>query len=82
MLEVLDEGTGIAQEHLARLCDPFFTTKSGSGGTGLGLAISSELVRAHGGQLTFESEPGRGTLARVALPPAVDVPSVRPPAPE
>lgn len=82
VLNVRDEGTGIAQEHLARLCDPFFTTKSGSGGTGLGLAISSELVRAHGGQLTFESEPGRGTLARVALPPAVDVPSVRPPAPE
>jgi amino acid-binding domain sensor histidine kinase (EC 2.7.13.3) len=82
VLNVCDEGVGIAQEHLARLCDPFFTTKSGSGGTGLGLAISSELVRAHGGQLTFESEPGRGTLARVALPPAVDVPSVRPPAPE
>jgi PAS domain S-box-containing protein len=82
ILDVRDEGAGIAQEHLARLCDPFFTTKSGSGGTGLGLAISSELVRAHGGRLTFESEPGRGTLARVALPPAVDVPSIRPPAPD
>lgn len=82
VLDVRDEGTGIAQEHLARLCDPFFTTKSGSGGTGLGLAISSELVRAHGGRLIFESELGRGTLARVALPPAADVPSVRPPASE
>ncbi len=82
VLEVRDEGTGIAPEHLARLCDPFFTTKSGSGGTGLGLAISSELVRAHGGRLIFESELGQGTLARVELPPAADVPSVRPPAPE
>ncbi len=80
-LEVRDEGTGIAPEHLARLCDPFFTTKSGSGGTGLGLAISSELVRAHGGQLIFESELGQGTLARVELPPAADAPSARPPAP-
>mgnify|MGYP000891360673 FL=1 len=82
VLEVRDEGTGIAPEYLARLCDPFFTTKSGSGGTGLGLAISSELVRAHGGRLIFESELGQGTLARVELPPAADVPSVRPPAPE
>jgi signal transduction histidine kinase len=82
VLDVRDEGAGIAQEHLARLCDPFFTTKSGSGGTGLGLAISSELVRAHGGRLLFESELGQGTLARVVLPPAADVPSVRPPAPE
>ncbi|MFZ1829494.1 MAG: DAHL domain-containing protein [Candidatus Competibacteraceae bacterium] len=82
VLDVRDEGTGIAPEHLARLCDPFFTTKSGSGGTGLGLAISSELVRAHGGRLIFESEWGRGTLARVELPPAAAVPPVRPPAPE
>ena len=82
VLEVRDEGTGIAPEHLARLCDPFFTTKSGSGGTGLGLAISSELVRAHGGRLIFASELDRGTLARIELPPAADVPSVRPPAPD
>ncbi len=78
VLEVRDEGAGIAREHLARLCDLFFTTKSGSGGTGLGLAISSELVRAHGGRLSFESEPGRGTVARIALPPAADTPSERP----
>jgi signal transduction histidine kinase len=67
-LEVRDEGVGIPPEHLARLCDPFFTTKHESGGTGLGLAITSSLVRVHGGRLTFASEPGKGTCARVTFP--------------
>lgn len=67
VLEVSDEGTGIAAEHLARLCDPFFTTKQDSGGTGLGLAITASLVRAHGARLEFESEPNRGTRAFVAF---------------
>ena len=68
LLEVCDEGVGIPPEHLARLCDPFFTTKHESGGTGLGLAITSSLVRVHGGRLTFASEPGKGTCARVTFP--------------
>ena len=68
LLEVRDEGVGIPPEHLARLCDPFFTTKHESGGTGLGLAITSSLVRVHGGRLTFASEPGKGTCARVTFP--------------
>ena len=68
LLEVRDEGVGIPPEHLARLCDPFFTTKHESGGTGLGLAITASLVRVHGGRLTFASEPGKGTCARVTLP--------------
>jgi signal transduction histidine kinase len=68
LLEVLDEGVGIPPEHLARLCDPFFTTKHESGGTGLGLAITASLVRVHGGRLTFASEPGKGTRALVTLP--------------
>jgi signal transduction histidine kinase len=68
VLAVEDEGIGIAPEHLARLCDPFFTTKHASGGTGLGLAITSTLVRAHGGRLTFASEPKRGTRTLVTLP--------------
>lgn len=68
VLEVRDEGVGIPAEHVARLCDPFFTTKQESGGTGLGLAITSSLVRGHGGRLTFSSEPGRGTRAVVRLP--------------
>ncbi|MBN2691913.1 MAG: PAS domain-containing protein [Burkholderiaceae bacterium] len=68
VLAVEDAGIGIPPEHLARLCDPFFTTKQASGGTGLGLAISATLVRAHGGQLSFASKPGRGTRAVVTLP--------------
>jgi C4-dicarboxylate-specific signal transduction histidine kinase len=69
-LTVRDEGAGIAAEHLARLCDPFFTTKQDSGGTGLGLAISSSLVHANGGRLSFASELGRGTRASLILKPS------------
>jgi PAS domain S-box-containing protein len=81
VLEVYDEGVGIPPEHLARLCDPFFTTKRESGGTGLGLAITSSLLRGHGGRLTFSSEHGHGTRAVVRFPlsGAVDQP-VGPPA--
>ena len=70
ILEVADQGVGIAPQHLARLCDPFFTTKAARGGTGLGLAITATLVRAHGGRLTFQSEPGQGTRVCVTLPSA------------
>ncbi|MBS1213316.1 MAG: domain S-box protein [Proteobacteria bacterium] len=68
VLEIRDEGIGIAPEHLEQLCDPFFTTKQASGGTGLGLAITQSLVQAHGGQLDFSSERGKGTVARVLFP--------------
>jgi len=74
ILEVEDEGSGIPAEHLPRLTEPFFTTKHDRGGTGLGLAITSSLVRAHGGSLSFTSEPGAGTRARVTLPCAVPWP--------
>jgi signal transduction histidine kinase len=68
VLEVADQGIGIEPEHLAHLCDPFFTTKAAKGGTGLGLAITANLVHDHGGRLTFASEPGKGTCASVTLP--------------
>jgi signal transduction histidine kinase len=68
VLEVADQGVGIAPQHLARLCDPFFTTKAAKGGTGLGLAITATLVREHDGRLTFQSEPGQGTCVCVTLP--------------
>ena len=65
VLEVSDEGIGIAPQHLQRLCDPFFTTKQETGGTGLGLAICLSLARTNNGCLEFTSEPGKGTRVRV-----------------
>ncbi len=70
VIEVSDNGVGIAPEHAARVFDPFFTTKAPGGGTGLGLAISQRLVTEMGGLLSFESTPLLGTTFRVALPPA------------
>jgi PAS domain S-box-containing protein len=67
ILVVEDQGVGIAKADLARVCDPFFTTKQASGGTGLGLAISSILLKNLGGHLRYESQVGKGTRATVEL---------------
>lgn len=64
-LEVSDTGPGITAENLARLFEPFRTTKRA--GTGLGLAIARGIVEAHGGRVTAASEPGRETTFRVEL---------------
>lgn len=66
VIDVRDEGPGIAPEHTLRLFDPFFTTKPR--GTGLGLAISQRIVHAHGG--TIEAIPGSpgGSVFRIRLP--------------
>jgi polar amino acid transport system substrate-binding protein len=68
ILEVRDEGVGIPAEHLRHIEEPFFTTKRTAGGTGLGLSVSASIVKQHGGALEFESSPGVGTTARLALP--------------
>ena len=67
-VHVEDDGPGIEPEVQGRLFDPFFTTKPVGQGTGLGLYISYEIVRAHGGEIRVESEPGRGTHFTVMLP--------------
>ena len=69
-VEVTDNGPGIAPQIQARIFEPFFTTKPTGSGTGLGLAISQSIVADAGGELSVESEPGRGTTFRVALPVA------------
>jgi PAS domain S-box-containing protein len=68
VVEVADTGVGIPSEHLARIYDPFFTTKSDGRGTGLGLSVSYGIVQEHGGQLTCESQPTQGTRFRLVLP--------------
>lgn len=70
VVEVRDTGHGVAPADLPRLFDPFFTTRPMGGGAGLGLAICHGVVSALGGEITVESEPGCGALARVTLPPA------------
>ncbi len=65
---VSDTGPGIPKEILGRIFDPFFTTKAVGVGTGLGLAICQRLVTDMGGELTVESEPGKGAKFQVALP--------------
>ena len=68
VLEVADTGPGMRADVLARVFDPFFSTKGM--GRGLGLSAVAGIVRAHGGAIRFESEPGAGTECRVYLPAA------------
>jgi signal transduction histidine kinase len=65
---IADTGSGIPTESLAKIFDPFFSTKSG--GTGLGLAFTLQVVEEHGGTIQCRSEVGRGTTFAIRLPPA------------
>ncbi len=70
---VSDTGTGIAQEHIQRIYDPFFTTKSspreGQGkGTGLGLSVTYGIIQEHAGKIRVESPPGQGTTFYLDFP--------------
>ncbi len=65
-LEIRDSGTGIGDEALPHIFEPFFSTKEG--GTGLGLAITHKIIEGHGGRIEVESEQGKGALFRIVLP--------------
>jgi len=65
---ISDTGCGISKENLAKIRDPFFTTKEVGAGTGLGLSIVEEIVRGHGGELLIESELQKGSVFTVVLP--------------
>ncbi|MCX5855496.1 MAG: transporter substrate-binding domain-containing protein [Deltaproteobacteria bacterium] len=68
VLEIRDEGEGIAPENLPHLTDPFFTTKRDRGGTGLGLSISAGIIKEHRGSLEFASTPTQGTTITIRIP--------------
>jgi signal transduction histidine kinase len=72
IVQVEDDGAGIDPEIRDRIFDPFFTTKSVGEGSGLGLGIAYGIVRSHGGEISVESERGRGTCFSVHLPAAAD----------
>lgn len=67
-IAISDNGPGIPEEIRHRLFEPFFTTKEVGKGTGLGLSISYDIVKKHGGEITIDSEEGRGTTFTVQIP--------------
>jgi signal transduction histidine kinase len=68
LIEVNDNGPGIAPELHERIFDPFFTTKDPDQGTGLGLSVALEIARDHGGALEVRSRPGEGATFTLRLP--------------
>ena len=74
-VRVSDTGQGISQDNLPQIFDPFFTSKPVGKGTGLGLSVSLGIVQTHGGTVGAESEPGRGSIFTVYLPPMQDAES-------
>ncbi len=67
-IDVSDNGQGISPDHLARIYDPFFTTKAAKKGTGLGLAVTYGIVKEHGGTIEADSRAGAGTCFRLEFP--------------
>ena len=67
-IDIADTGHGIAPEHLARIYDPFFTTKGAKKGTGLGLSITYGIVQEHGGTIEVFAQPQGGSRFRIEFP--------------
>jgi two-component system NtrC family sensor kinase len=70
---ITDTGSGIAQEHIDRIYDPFFTTKASANegqrrGTGLGLSVTYGIIQEHAGKIRVESRPGQGTTFHLEFP--------------
>jgi len=68
-ISIQDQGTGIPQEHLSKIFDPYFTTKQA--GSGLGLTTTHSIVNKHGGHISVESQLGIGTTFHIHLPASV-----------
>ena len=71
VIDFRDTGVGIAPENIARIYDPFFTTKEVGQGTGLGLALSYGIIQEHNGRIFVESRPGEGAHFTIKLPTAI-----------
>jgi signal transduction histidine kinase len=67
-VRVADTGHGIQPEQIAKIFDPYFTTKQGKSGTGLGLYITKKVVEDHNGSIKVDSTPGTGTTITIRLP--------------
>jgi PAS domain S-box-containing protein len=70
VVQISDTGVGIDPANVAKIYDPFYTTKGVGQGTGLGLAVSYGIVQEHSGRISVSSAPGRGTTFRITLPTA------------
>ncbi len=68
IVDISDTGKGIPQEMLTQIFNPFFTTKPVGQGTGLGLSISYKIVEEHGGRISVNSTPGKGTTFIITIP--------------
>jgi signal transduction histidine kinase len=71
-IRVIDNGGGMDELTIQRMCEPFFTTKPVGKGTGLGLATTQAIVRDHGGFITCQSAPGRGATFTLHIPRGED----------
>jgi signal transduction histidine kinase len=67
-IEISDTGCGISQEHIGKLFDPFFSTKSTGEGTGLGLSVSLGIVQRHNGTIDVKSKVGEGSTFIIRFP--------------
>ena len=65
-----DEGNGMDSATMAKLAEPFFSTRQEMGGTGLGVYIATNIIKEHGGTIVYDSTPGRGTTVTIKLPAA------------
>ena len=65
LIEVKDNGVGMAEEILNQIFIPFYTTKSK--GSGIGLSLSNQIIRLHGGTIGAESKPGKGSIFTIVI---------------
>ncbi|MDD5609695.1 MAG: ATP-binding protein, partial [Ignavibacterium sp.] len=68
IIRIIDEGTGIADNDLPHIFDPFYSTKTNSSGTGLGLAVAYGIIANHNGKIEVEKTSPEGTTFKIILP--------------